>query len=248
MRNAPALLPLADCLRPGFARHRALSRTPPASSAVFCKSHRRWNGSAAWGQATITRPIDSNHENAQFPASSERDAPDGRAKHPSKNASETRHWQEVEQRLSRNLADKDGQIDREREFWRQPATANSYRWKAQTDPQRSKDPAVLQRMLEGSPTPLIYQRMRFAAGRGEVQRVLEMARYLLRGRKEQPNLKLYACLVLSHCSATDGSAHWVKNLLEELKGEGLDLDSGLCHDVLKVRCSDSFIERKLNGL
>ncbi|KAF2102164.1 hypothetical protein NA57DRAFT_33700 [Rhizodiscina lignyota] len=89
-------------------------------------------------------------------------------------------------------------------------------------------------MLESNTNDTIYHRMRFAARRGEVISVHRIAAFLVKERKEPLNLRLYANLILSHVSAPAGSALWVAAYLKELREEGLEADSALCHDVLKV--------------
>jgi hypothetical protein len=53
---------------------------------------------------------------------------------------------------------------------------------------------------------------------------------------EKPNLRIYASLILAN-ARPEGSVAEVRALLEEMEGEGVELDEGACHDVLRVGCS-----------
>ena len=148
-----------------------------------------------------------------------------------------RHWQKVETRRQQSYADWEQQIQREQKSWKEisgedAAAAYDLGHGLSTGGFRSKE--ELMAMLESNTTEAIYQRMRFAARRGETVNVQRIAAYLTKERGEQPNLRLYGNLILSHVSAPAGSALWVAAYLKELKGEGLEADSGACHDVLKV--------------
>ena len=57
--------------------------------------------------------------------------------------------------------------------------------------------------------------------------------YLLKELGEGPSTKLYSALILAQCRA-DGSVSEVERLLEEMRGEGLEMDGRVAHDVLKV--------------
>ncbi|KAF2401722.1 hypothetical protein EJ06DRAFT_507871 [Trichodelitschia bisporula] len=79
----------------------------------------------------------------------------------------------------------------------------------------------------------LYWKLNVEAAKGNVQGTREIVERLLKQHAEVPNLRLYSALILSQVGP-EGSVAWVKAYLEELKAEGLEVDSGLCHDILKV--------------
>lgn len=247
MRNAAFPL-LADCLRPGFARHLALSRAPRSWRTEAYASQRRHNTAEALqtapdglsdaspsnlevsddstSQSAGEKPVWLGDERvARWQKTQERLA-DSDPNTPWK----LRHWQNVEERLARNKAEHAHSTERERELWyKHSPTPRSWLWQEKTASSK-----VSQQLLKDLPIAALYERMRFAAGRGETAYVSRLAAYLLRERGEEPNTKMYSCLILSHCSAINGSAQWVRSLLEEMKAEGIEIDRGICHDVLKA--------------
>lgn len=91
------------------------------------------------------------------------------------------------------------------------------------------------RALADASTETLYHRLRSGAGRGDIKWVTTCVEYLVKERQEQPNLRLYNALILANVSPEEGSAARVDALLEEMRDEGLEPDSGVCHCVLKVR-------------
>lgn len=87
-------------------------------------------------------------------------------------------------------------------------------------------------------TPFLYELLRKSAGKGETAEVQQIVEHLIGEREEQPNLRLYASLILVNVNPRDGAAWRVANLLEEMKNEGLQMDVGVGHDVLKVSCDE----------
>lgn len=89
-------------------------------------------------------------------------------------------------------------------------------------------------ILEEESTPTLYELARTAGFRGARDEVKRIVEHLVRDRKEAPNLRLYSALILSNVDPETGAAWRVASLLDEMQQEGLTLDVGLCHDVLKV--------------
>lgn len=87
---------------------------------------------------------------------------------------------------------------------------------------------------EEESTPTLYELARAAASRGARDEVVAIVEHLVRDRKEAPNLRLYGALILCNVDPDTGAAWRVASLLDEMQKEGLTLDVGLCHDVLKV--------------
>lgn len=87
---------------------------------------------------------------------------------------------------------------------------------------------------EEESTPTLYELARAAASRGARDEVVAIVEHLVRDRKEAPNLRLYGTLILCNVDPDTGAAWRVASLLDEMQKEGLTLDVGLCHDVLKV--------------
>ncbi|KAK5007589.1 hypothetical protein LTR28_005103, partial [Elasticomyces elasticus] len=89
-------------------------------------------------------------------------------------------------------------------------------------------------VIEIESTPFLYDKLRVAASYGRVQEVERIVQYLVKERREEPNLRLYSALILENVHYEDGAAWRVTNLLEEMKQKGLRLDGGICHNVLKL--------------
>lgn len=88
--------------------------------------------------------------------------------------------------------------------------------------------------MEHEETRFLYGRLRSAAARGRTQQCLEIAEYLVKDRREQPNLQLYNALILSNVHQHWGAAWRVHDLLDEMRVDGMQPDVGTCHAVLKV--------------
>jgi len=100
-------------------------------------------------------------------------------------------------------------------------------------------------------TPILYEMARMSASHGYTNDVRNIVNYLVTRRREQPNLRLYGALILSNVNPTEGAAWRVATLLEEMAEEGLSMDVGICHDVLKASginfCVHIFLLIKGNG-
>lgn len=90
------------------------------------------------------------------------------------------------------------------------------------------------RCLADEDTIYLYSQLRNLATQGRWHKCSTIAEFLVRARREEPNLQLYNALILSNIHAEDGAAWRVQDLLEEMKAEGLSPDVGTCHAVLKV--------------
>ncbi|KAG8624811.1 hypothetical protein KVT40_007878 [Elsinoe batatas] len=83
-------------------------------------------------------------------------------------------------------------------------------------------------------TPILFDLARECAARGDIGRTIALVDYLIRQREEPPNSRLFAPLILCNVDPEHGSPAAVRDYLKQLDEEGLPLDSGICHDVLKV--------------
>jgi len=85
-------------------------------------------------------------------------------------------------------------------------------------------------------TSLLYDLLRESAGQGRTREVAFFVDHLVRLRLEKPNARLYSALIVVNVDPEEGSVFRVERLLEEMEQEGIILDNGICHDILKVRC------------
>lgn len=83
-------------------------------------------------------------------------------------------------------------------------------------------------------TPELYELAHAAAAKGNSQETRRLVEYLVRERREEPNLRLYSILILANVHPSDGSARKVAALLAEMEQEGIQLNAQICHDVLRV--------------
>lgn len=92
--------------------------------------------------------------------------------------------------------------------------------------------------FQDEPIPRLYEMARAAAGLGKTQDVCKIVKHLVVERREHPSLRLYSILILANVNPLEGAAWRVAALLEEMAKEGLTMDVGICHDVLKVKIRD----------
>lgn len=83
-------------------------------------------------------------------------------------------------------------------------------------------------------TPDLYELAHAAAAQGECKEARQMVEYLVRNRRETPNLRLYSISILANVHPWEGSAKRVAGLLAEMHDEGLQMNVQICHDVLRV--------------
>ncbi|KAI4850666.1 hypothetical protein E4T44_02609 [Aureobasidium sp. EXF-8845] len=83
-------------------------------------------------------------------------------------------------------------------------------------------------------TPDLYELAHAAAAKGNSREATQMVEYLVRVRRETPNLRLYSILILANVHPSEGSARRVVALLAEMEDEGLQMSVQICHDVLRV--------------
>jgi len=88
--------------------------------------------------------------------------------------------------------------------------------------------------LSDETTPYLYTRLHTLALHAQMRPCRELAEYLIKDRKEKPDVHLYTSLILSNISHREGAAWRVADYLEEMRGMGLQPDVGCCHAVLKV--------------
>ena len=84
------------------------------------------------------------------------------------------------------------------------------------------------------PTEELYGELRAMAFRGQYGKTHSIIDILARVRHEPPNLRLFSAKILVNVDNTKGSAVAVAEILKELRSENFQLDSGICHDILRV--------------
>ena len=83
-------------------------------------------------------------------------------------------------------------------------------------------------------TPDLYELAHAAAAEGNSREAIQMVEYLVRDRRETPNLRLYSISILANVHPWEGSSRRVAGLLTEMDDEGLQMNVQICHDVLRV--------------
>ncbi|KAF2109980.1 hypothetical protein BDV96DRAFT_691605 [Lophiotrema nucula] len=83
-------------------------------------------------------------------------------------------------------------------------------------------------------TPELYERLKKPASSKIYGDVFNVVKILLRDRRELPNLAMYSAMILSFVSPEDGTAGMVRKLLEDMREDGIELDSQTCHHVLEA--------------
>jgi len=88
--------------------------------------------------------------------------------------------------------------------------------------------------LTNESTPALYELLRTSANNSRTDEVEVLVDRLVRVRHRPPDSRIYSALILSNVHHADGSVPRVNALLHEMVKEGVHLDIGICHDVLKV--------------
>ena len=83
---------------------------------------------------------------------------------------------------------------------------------------------------------------------GAYHKITQQVEHLIRERGEQPALIHYNALVRANADAEFGSAEVVRDLLAEMKQEGIVADSELYHGALQVRINEGICQYWLTGL
>ncbi|CAD0090095.1 unnamed protein product [Aureobasidium vineae] len=83
-------------------------------------------------------------------------------------------------------------------------------------------------------TPDLYELAHAAAAKENSREAMQIVEYLVRVRRETPNLRLYSISILANVHPTEGSARSVARLLAEMEDEGLQMNVQICHDALRV--------------
>jgi len=106
-------------------------------------------------------------------------------------------------------------------------------------------PALLARMnhlwgqgnatIEEQPISALYELLHLCATLEKSVETRYLIDQLVHVRHEPPNTRLYSALILANVIPETGSIARVHALLHEMETEGITLDEGICHDVLKVR-------------
>jgi hypothetical protein len=82
---------------------------------------------------------------------------------------------------------------------------------------------------------LLHEKLRaLCAKEGSYHKITELVEYLIRERGEKPALVHYDALIRANSDAEFGSAQVVRDLLVEMKEDGIAADNGLYHAVLQV--------------
>jgi hypothetical protein len=110
-------------------------------------------------------------------------------------------------------------------------------------PTPSKDEEVEHVVAMAEPARL-YELLRIEASHGDFHRVQVYAETLIRKHREKPNLRMYSALILANSNAY-GSVASVKDYVRQLRDDGLDLDLGTCHDIIKVGSADLVSGKRL---
>ncbi|KFY13940.1 hypothetical protein V492_02953 [Pseudogymnoascus sp. VKM F-4246] len=67
---------------------------------------------------------------------------------------------------------------------------------------------------------------------GSYQKTIQLVQYLIKNRRERPNVRHFDALIRANADAERGSAEEVEGLLKEMDKQGIIGDSGLYHSVL----------------
>lgn len=127
--------------------------------------------------------------------------------------------------------------------------------KSRTIPPRKDEPKELfistnpRGNNEETPIPRLHQHLRLLCTEiGAYHKITQQVEHLIRERGEQPALIHYNALVRANADAEFGSAEVVRDLLAEMKQEGIVADSELYHGVLQVRFHEGSCQYWLTGL
>jgi len=91
-----------------------------------------------------------------------------------------------------------------------------------------------------------YDRLRsLRLKEGAFEEITKLVEWMLTVAGEKPSLVHYEALIRANADAENGSVEAVKLLLKEMKEEGIESDSQLCHAVLQV-CTSLFISSGSN--
>ncbi|KAH8804710.1 pentatricopeptide repeat protein-like protein [Xylogone sp. PMI_703] len=91
------------------------------------------------------------------------------------------------------------------------------------------------RKTEGKTVAALHDRLRwYRTQEGAYDDIATLVEYLLRDRRQKPNLIHYDALIRANSDPERGSVEIVKGLLEEMKELGIGPDAGLYHGVLQV--------------
>jgi hypothetical protein len=90
--------------------------------------------------------------------------------------------------------------------------------------------------IDNSPIERLHSRLRqLTTEAGAYHKITQLVEYLIRERGDKPGLIHYDALIKANADAEFGNAEVVKDLLVEMKQDGIIADSGLYHGVLQVR-------------
>ncbi|KAL1305537.1 hypothetical protein AAFC00_007147 [Neodothiora populina] len=117
---------------------------------------------------------------------------------------------------------------------RSAASAEDRKIKYETTTGIRKSGSKRELKLHDESTPILYDMARYAASTGDATRARAIVEFLVSERREEPNARLYAVLILANLNPRLGAAWRVAALLQEMGTENINMDVGICHDVLKV--------------
>jgi hypothetical protein len=90
--------------------------------------------------------------------------------------------------------------------------------------------------IDNSSIERLHSRLRqLTTEAGAYHKITQLVEYLIRERGDKPGLIHYDALIKANADAEFGNAEVVKDLLVEMKQDGITADSGLYHGVLQVR-------------
>ena len=95
-------------------------------------------------------------------------------------------------------------------------------------------PAQLEDAFARQGTAYLYTHLRALAIDGQVRECRELVEYLIRDRRDKPNIQMYNALILSNLSHDQGGTWRVQEYLDEMARSGMQPDEMTCHAVLKV--------------
>lgn len=97
--------------------------------------------------------------------------------------------------------------------------------------QRRKQPPT---DLVHLPTPELYERLGLFSADGQCEAVDRVINILIRDRQQPPNLRMYSAILHSYANPEEGTAGKIRKILDDMEEDGIELDAGACHSVLKV--------------
>ena len=83
-------------------------------------------------------------------------------------------------------------------------------------------------------TPELYDQLIARSAAGDYEETMNTLKILLKDRKEEPDLRMYSALLRSYADDWQCSAGMIRRTIEEMRAEGIEMDSRACHNILEV--------------